>query len=594
MPTELRKTGISVVGDVPWGTHFCHFYETKEDLLDILIPYFKTGLENNEHCIWIVFEPLNENEVRKVLRHAIPEIDEHLKRESIKIISYSDWYLKDGVFNFQQVINQLKVKLSDALSRGYDGMRVSGIESWLTKEDWREFSEYENELNGLLANLKILMLCAYPLNMTKAAKIFDVAHTHQFAIVRRRGKWEIVESPALIYAKEEIKRLNEELEQRVAERTSQLEMINEELRVEIAERKRVEEKLRQSEGQLAEAQQLARVGSWNWDIRNNILTWSDEIYRIFGLQPQEFAATHEAFLRCVHPDDRDFVAEYIESSLKKKTQINYHLRIVQPNGSVRILHSRGNVISDEGGNTIRMYGAVQDVTELIETEKELKNSNEKLRALSASLRSAREEEGTRIAREIHDELGSTLASLKWDLEEMDKILSEQKNLLQISALQKKIEAMLQLTNTIIQTTRRIASELRPSILDDFGLVEAIEWQTQLFQERTGIICNSALEQIELVNEKATAVFRIFQEALTNVLRHSQATKVEINITEAGGELVLTIRDNGKGFTEDARADQLSFGILGMRERAHLIGGKVEITGIKGKGTTVIVRVPIPD
>jgi signal transduction histidine kinase len=154
--------------------------------------------------------------------------------------------------------------------------------------------------------------------------------------------------------------------------------------------------------------------------------------------------------------------------------------------------------------------------------------------------------------------------------------------------------MMRLVDITIGTMRRIASELRPSILDDLGLAEAIEWQTQQFQTRTGIVCrcDCSFENLDFDPEQSTAIFRIFQEALTNVLSHSRATRIEVVAREDDGEFVLTISDNGRGITEDEKSGRLSLGILGMRERAHIIGGELEITGTEGTGTVVVVRVPI--
>jgi signal transduction histidine kinase len=226
----------------------------------------------------------------------------------------------------------------------------------------------------------------------------------------------------------------------------------------------------------------------------------------------------------------------------------------------------------------------------------LLGANEQLRALSARLQSAREEEGTRIAREIHDELGGALTILRWDLEAVDEGLSEFKDQSQTQTMRTKIAAMMRLTDTIVNTVRRISSELRPIALDELGLIEAIEWQAQQFQSRTGITveCDSPPVDIELNREKATAVFRIFQEALTNVLRHAQATRVEVNIKEAAGEFVLTIRDNGRGITENQKSGSHSLGLLGMQERAHLIGGQIEIAGSEGRETVITLRIPMHD
>jgi PAS domain S-box-containing protein len=227
-------------------------------------------------------------------------------------------------------------------------------------------------------------------------------------------------------------------------------------------------------------------------------------------------------------------------------------------------------------------------------EEKLRATTEQLRALSARLQSAREEEATRIAREIHDELGGALTSLRWDLEDIDGLTSETGDRLDLQERRKKIVSMTRLIDTTINTVRRIASELRPIGLDDLGLVAAIELHARKFQDRTGIIveCDCTEQSFKLSQDQSTAIFRIFQEALTNILRHARATRVTIQTQEENEEFILTIIDNGRGITDEEKSGQLTLGLLGMRERAHLIGGRIEIIGHGGKGTVVIVRIPI--
>jgi PAS domain S-box-containing protein len=354
-------------------------------------------------------------------------------------------------------------------------------------------------------------------------------------------------------------------------------------------RKRAEEKLKQSEGQLAEAQQLAHVGSWNWDIKSNSVIWSDELYRIFGLEPQSVPASLETYLARVHPEDQAFIKHAIEQTPKSKSPLSLFYRIIRPDGEVRILHSHRHVVTDEAGNTVRTFGAVQDVTERKLAEEQLKSSNEKLRALAARLQSVREDESLRIARAIHDELGGALTALKIDLSWLNKRLTEPGT----EALKQKLKSMSELIDETIQQVRSISTELRPAILDDLGLAAAIEWQTNEFQRRTEIECRiiALQEDVALSAEKATAVFRIFQEILTNVARHAHAKHIEISMTKRNGELVLQVADNGRGIKEDETTASTSLGLLGMRERALVFGGRVEVAGSKGAGTTVTVSIP---
>ena len=234
-----------------------------------------------------------------------------------------------------------------------------------------------------------------------------------------------------------------------------------------------------------------------------------------------------------------------------------------------------------------------DIEDHTRAEDALRRPADQLRSLSAAS-SAREDEGTRIAREIHDELGSTLTSLRWDLESFDKEISKSSDIPQLQTLRTKIETMLKMTETAVGTVRRISPELRPTVLDDLGLAAAIEWQTDQFQTRTGIICRFEcdLDDLVLSQEKSTAVFRIFQEALTNILRHAEASNVEIAIKAEAGEFILTINDNGRGITDDERTGSRSLGILGMQERAHLIRRQSSILRMEGKGTGITLRVPI--
>jgi PAS domain S-box-containing protein len=236
----------------------------------------------------------------------------------------------------------------------------------------------------------------------------------------------------------------------------------------------------------------------------------------------------------------------------------------------------------------------QVITERKRAETELRASEDRLRALSAKMQSAREEEGTRIAREIHDELGGSLTGLKWDLESIETKLLGANGNSTIADIRKQIGAISGRIESTINTVRRISSELRPGVLDDLGLVAAIEWQAQQFQKRTGLKVHweSELDTVEVSREAATAVFRIFQEVLTNVLRHSEASNIHVRLLQHRHHLELKVVDDGRGITEAEKQNTESLGLLGMKERALLVGGEVSITGSSEKGTTVVVTVPL--
>jgi PAS domain-containing protein len=331
-----RSAGIDVVGDIPWGTHFCLFYDTKSDLLETLVPYCKAGLQSHEFCLWVIAPPVTKEDALEALRQAVPGFDGYLLEGGIDIISARDWYLQDGTFDLNRVITGWNETLRRASTSGYVGVRVTGDTAWLERKHWKDFCEYEESLNGAIANQRLAVLCTYPLAACGAGEILDVVRTHQFAVTRRRGSWDIIETAGHKQAKAEIKRLNDELELRVIERTSQLAAVNEELIKEVADRQHAENTLRRTESYLVDAQRLIKTGSWAWDPRSDrMLHCSEEMYRIFGLDPQERDPSMEVFLKRVHPEDRDRVrTETAESRYTTKDTLEY--RLLLPDGAVKL------------------------------------------------------------------------------------------------------------------------------------------------------------------------------------------------------------------------------------------------------------------
>ena len=207
MNKNLRNSGIDIIGDVPWGAHFCQFYQTEEDLIDILVPYFKAGLVNNEFCMWVTSQPLDVEEAKEALRGAVPDLDVYLEKGQIEIIPYTQWYIKEGVFDSDRVLKGWVEKLNQALANGYDGLRLTGNTFWLEKENWNDFVDYEKEVDRVLGNYHMIALCTYCLDKCNAKEIVDVVVNHQFALIKREGKWEQIESSKRKEAEEQYRTL---------------------------------------------------------------------------------------------------------------------------------------------------------------------------------------------------------------------------------------------------------------------------------------------------------------------------------------------------------------------------------------------------
>jgi PAS domain S-box-containing protein len=386
-------------------------------------------------------------------------------------------------------------------------------------------------------------------------------------------------------------------------------------------RKRAEEALRESEQRLNRAQEIAHLGSWELDLVNSRLTWSDEVYRIFGLQPQEFSATYGAFLEAVHPDDRAAVdAAYSGSVREGRDTYEIEHRVVKKStGETRFIHERCEHIRDASGRIIRSIGMVHDITQRKRAEEalrqrtlelqqltenleqrvkertgELAEANKALRHLSSRLLSAQEEERKRIAGEIHDTLGACLAAIKFKVEDV------------LQQIEKTAKAPAQSLSTIVpviqdavEECRRIQMDLRPSILDDLGLLPTLSWFCRRFQTiYSGIRIEQEIniEESDVPPPVKIVAFRITQEALNNIAKHSQADVVRLSLRKIDARLELVLEDNGQGFNLEKvlspPSTRRGLGLTSIKERAELSGGSLSIESIEGKGTMIRASWPL--
>lgn len=197
--TPTRNSGITLVGELPWGSHFCQFYRTQKDMLDIVIPYFRAGLESDELCVWVTSEFLSSVEALTALEAAIPNFSDYRATQQIEIFEYTDWYLQGGTFDLKRTLTMWLDKLKEARARGYRGMRVSGCPHWIdSKKDWDDFSAYEAEINNAIGGTELLVLCTYSLDKCSVAEILDVIRHHEFAMAINRGEWQIIKMPTLV------------------------------------------------------------------------------------------------------------------------------------------------------------------------------------------------------------------------------------------------------------------------------------------------------------------------------------------------------------------------------------------------------------
>ncbi|MFK4445740.1 PAS domain S-box-containing protein [Caballeronia udeis] len=355
----------------------------------------------------------------------------------------------------------------------------------------------------------------------------------------------------------------------------------------VTARKLAEGKLRASEASLANAQRLARLGDWEWDTTAGVIHWSDEMYRILGLVPRLSRPTYRTFLAAVHRSDRPLVRHAVRALLAERRPYGLDCRVSGADGVVRIVQFQAEAMPGAETRSLKLVGTIQDITERKGIEHELLESREQLRELSAYMEAIREEERKRIAMEIHDELGQLLTALKMDVSLLKMRLADD------SGAAKKADDMRELVEKTIWMVRNVASHLRPAALN-FGIVSALEWLVEDFGRRKGLSCQLWINGREPVLEDAhaTAVFRIVQASLTNVARHAGASRVDVTLTSTGTALDLYVSDDGCGFDPAAARKGYSYGLLGMSERARLIGGSLRIDSSPETGTVVSIHVPL--
>jgi two-component system sensor histidine kinase UhpB len=349
----------------------------------------------------------------------------------------------------------------------------------------------------------------------------------------------------------------------------------------ISDRKRAEDKLRRKERLFEEAEEVAHVGCWEWDLESDSLIWSAENYRLFGVSPDEFVPDFESFQDKVHPDDRAFVVELNKRTISEGGSFAYDSRIVRPSGELRFMHARGHAVRNQDGRVVRLIGIAQDITDR-------RREEEVRRSLLNRLLSGHEEEQARISRELHDGPGQSLAAAMVGLRRIQDATS----------LKKAKETAAQhreLLAQVIEELGRLARGLRPTVLDDLGLHAALERHAADIARYYGLDVRLEAKALgRLPRDFETTLYRTVQEALSNTARHARARHVWISVLREDGTVGLTVTDDGCGFEMGPAQDASGhLGLQGIRERATLLGGRAEILSRPGKGTTVTVTLPLP-
>ncbi|MFN8291886.1 MAG: MEDS domain-containing protein [Chitinophagaceae bacterium] len=584
--TELRHSGIDILGELPWGSHFCNFFESKEDLLQILIPYFKAGLISNEFCLWITSDPVSVEDAYEALRKEIHDFDKYERKEQITILSHEDWYLKDNTFVPDIVINGWYQKLSKSLNRGFEGMRVSGNEAWLDREVWKNFIDYERNLNTSLADKRMIVLCTYPLVKCDAHAVFDVSQVHEIAVTRRKGDWEIVEVPAIKKTKSQLARDKKELEDKVAERTKELTAINAKLIKEIEQHKITQDTLLRTEAKLRTVFDATDTAYILLEADLSILLFNDRatdfVRKVFYWNLKTGDNLYN-FL----PMDRQILFTDRAQRAVKGEQISFETRYDLENESSLWYHIRLLPIPDNEKEIFGFVLACTDITErkLLENQLERERMEKQLEITNAVI-SAEEKERQEIGRELHDNIQQILASSRMFISMVKKNDISESG---YSYLQQTDQMILSAINEI----RNLSHSMITPFMEKTTLKEAIEKVVFNTTSTSGIKIN--MEVVGLNEEKLSeklrlTTYRIIQEQFNNILKYAKATKVLLKIVQDYEKLTLTIQDNGIGF--DMSKKPTGIGLMNIKTRASLFNGEVTIRSSPGQGFELSVMMKL--
>lgn len=540
MNEDLRDSGIDIIGSVPWGTHFCHFYETREDIVDILVPYFKAGLAGNEFCMWVTCDPVTVDVATDALAKAVPDLERLMAEGRMEIVPHDKWYVIDGVFDMDRVFAGWIGKLDDALSRGMEGMRATGNTAWLEKEDWNDFTEYEEELERIIGGYKMMAVCTYSLPKCSAAEVLDVVRNHEYALTKQQGTWQLIES---------------------------------------SERKRVAEALRESEDRYRRIVETASEGVWTIDREGSTTFVNDSMLEMLGYSREEMLG------RSVLDFGDDDYSARVKASLERlaageRDALDVDFRC--KDGATLHAMVSAAPITDAEGNFDGGLGMITDISDRKAAEEMLTRVNRELdgyaRTLSHDLRTPL----SSIA------LANSLSAEALSDERADRLVEEVRE--SCDSIGRNVDRCFALTTNLLELARAGQEPASVESVEVSEVVASILEERAADLEARGVRSQVAGDLGQLQADK-THVYQLFANLISNAVKHNDADSPVVEVLFLGddgdGLHRYQVRDNGSGIPEeDLESIFLPFvrkgvhadtgiGLAIVEKIVRLYGGQVE-------------------
>jgi len=544
MHRNLRKTGIDVMGDVPWSTHSCQFYRSGEDLLETIVPFMKAGLENNELCVWITSAPVKKDAAETAMNAAMPDFSGYVREGRVEIIPHTQWYLKNGLFDPAKALKGWAGKYSDALKRGFAGLRAASSTSWLKKKDWKAFADHEKDCNLSIDNQRILAICAYPLKGRAASEVIEVVSNHQLSLIRHEGAWALVES---------------------------------------SEKRKAEEKVLDSEARYRGLYESIRDGIMRTDVEGRIVDCNRAYLDMLGFSMDEIR--NMTFLDLTPEKWHEMNKAIVRDQLMTRGYSDeYEKEYVRKDGSVLPVSNRTWLIEGGDGRPTGMWSIVRDITAHKKAEEEITKLHMELNGQIRKLEEANSELEAFNFSLAHD-LSTPLRIIDGFSKMLEKyyedaIGNEGKEF--IKTIRGSSRKMGMFINDLLKLSRLGKSEIRKSEIDMSSLAAALASEIRAMAQREIEFRISALPP---ALGEATLIRQALFNLMSNAVKFSgprERPVVEVGCgTGEADESVYFVRDNGVGF-DMGHADKL----FGVFKRLHT---ETEFEGT-GAGLAIVKRV----
>jgi K+-sensing histidine kinase KdpD len=588
MAEELRPTGIEMIGDIPWGTHFCHFYETKNDLLSILVSFFKAGLENNEYCLWVTAPHITIDEALSALKKAVPEFDRYLQRGTIEIVTHIDWYQKNGKLNLERAIPAITDRLRIALQLNFEGLRANGDESWLNRKEWKDFIEYEKALNPLIAEKRLIILCAYPLaECTAATDILDIAYAHEFTVAKRNGRLEILETPEIKKSKAQLQRKNEVLETDLAEKTKEL--------------AKTHTILGKSQSRLRAIFNTTDIAFLLLDSDLHVLTyntianhWSE---LAFGTSLKEGVE----LIGLLKEDRRERVWDMMNAAMAG-TPVNYEADYPLQDESREWYSISITPVKDAENHIIGLCCSATNITTSKAAELERNRISNDLVHRNKDL----EQFAYIVSHNLRAPLANIISLSRMlrqdDLSLHDKAESEEflfQSIAKLDEIVNDLNQILQVRRDIGETKEKVAfSDLVNDVLTGFRQL--------ITQEHISVTTDFA--GAESVRTIKSYLYSIFYNLISNSIKYRQPEIpliIEVRSRKHGKKIILTFKDNARGIDLSVKGEEVfglykrfhtdtegkGLGLYMVKTQIEALGGVISISSRVNIGTTFSIELP---